>query len=85
MRYFEHIDNGYILAIGTGNGGTEITESEYNIIFDIIHNKPAATETTDYRLKTDLTWEPYAIDPPDPDPELDDSEALDILLGGDEQ
>lgn len=82
MRYYELIDNGYITAIGTGAGGTEITEAEYNTILDIIHSKPAATDTTDYRLRTDLTWEPYDIDPPDPDPELDDSEALSILLGG---
>lgn len=85
MRYYKNVSDGYILAIGTGTGDTEITESEYNTILDIIHNKPAATDTTDYRLKTDLTWEPYEIDPPDPDPELDDSDALDILLGGDEE
>ena len=81
MRFYEIIQDGYILAIGTGNGGTEITESEYNAILDIIHTKPAATETTDYRLKTDLTWEQYAVDPPDPDPDIDDSELLDILMG----
>ena len=85
MRYFEVIENGYILAIGQGSGNIEIDEDRYNAILDIIHNKPAATDTTDYRLKTDLTWEPYEIDPPDPDPELDDSDALDILLGGEEQ
>ncbi len=84
MRYCKIIDSGYIIAIGTGEGGVEITESEYTEILDIIHNKPTATDTTDYRLKLDLTWEPYEIDPPDPDPELDDAEALDILLGGDE-
>lgn len=84
MRYYKSIIASYIAGIGTGAGnGTEITESEYNAILDIIHNKPAASETTDYRLKTDLTWEPYEIEPPDPDPELDDSDALDILLGGD--
>ena len=85
MRYYKLIIGDYIIFIGTGTGGTEITEAEYTTILDIIHNKPPATETTDYRLKVDLTWEPYEIDPPDPDPELDDSEALDILLGGDEQ
>lgn len=76
------LENGYILAIGTGNGHIEIDEERYNTILDIIHNKPPATETTDYRLKNDLTWEQYAVDPPDPDPEVDDTDALNILLGG---
>jgi hypothetical protein len=29
MRYYKNIENSYILAIGTGGGGTEITEAEY--------------------------------------------------------
>ena len=84
MRYFEVIDNGYILAIGQGNGHIEIDEERYNTIQSVIRSKPPETETTDYRLKVDLTWEPYEVEPPDPDPELDDSDALDILLGGEE-
>lgn len=81
MRFYKNTDNGYILTIGTGLGGTEITEAEYNQILNIIHNKPQRTETTDYRLKEDLTWEEYEV-PPMPEPELDDSEALSIILGG---
>lgn len=82
MRYFKIIDNGYVTAVGTGAGGTEITQAEYEQILAVIHNKPSAQGTTDYRLKTNLIWESYAIDPPDPDPELDDADALNILLGG---
>ena len=81
MRYYKAIENGYILAIGTGAGGEEITEALYDEIVAVIHNKPARTETTDYRLREDLTWEAYPVDPPDPDPELDEEEALNILLG----
>lgn len=81
MRYYKLISDGYILSIGTGNGGTEITEAEYNEILAVIHTKPTATETTDYRLREDLTWEPFEIDPPDQDPEINDEEALNILLG----
>ena len=82
MRFYKDINNGYILAIGTGGGGTEITETEYNIIMSVIHSKPQRTETTDYHLKTDLTWEAYDRPVgPDPDPELTPEEALDILLG----
>lgn len=84
MRYYKLIDNGYILGIGTGGGGTEITEAEYNEIMEVIQNKPPRTETADYHLKTDLTWEAYDR-PPDPeDEEIDDSEALNIIMGREE-
>lgn len=84
MRYNKQTSNNYILAIGTGYGGTEITETEYNEIMAIIQNHPTA-EGKGYRLKTDLTWEEYDL-PPEPEPsdedELSDAEALNILLGG---
>ena len=82
MRYYKNVDNGYILAIGTGNGGTEITEAEYNKIMSVIQTIPQSTETTDYRLKTNLTWESYDIEPEPEEDEIDEFEALEILLGG---
>lgn len=82
MRYYKHIENGNILAIGTGGGGVEITEQEYNTIMSVIQNKPARTETTDYHLKTDLTWEEYEREPEEPSDDIDAEEALDILTGG---
>jgi hypothetical protein len=57
MRYYRESSNGYLLSVGIGNGFDEITEAEYNEILSVIHNKPKATETTDYRLREDLTWE----------------------------
>ena len=84
MRFYKVVENGYIASIGTGNGGTEITESEYNEILTVIHNKPQATATMDYRLKTDLTWESYEKEP-DPEPDPDAAEILDILLGGESE
>lgn len=84
MAYYKYIENGYILAIGTGGMGEEITEEEYNGIMEVIENKPERTETTDYHLLTDLTWEEYEVEPPDPDPDIDDSEAFDIIFGGSE-
>lgn len=84
MRYYKMVDNGYIPAIGTGDGYTEITEAEYNEIMSVIRNKPMPTETTDFRLKSDLTWEEYEVEPPDPDPEIDEAEAFDIIIGGTE-
>ena len=81
MMFYKQVADGFIIAVGTG-GGTEITEEEYNTILDLIHNKPPRTDTVDYRLREDLTWEEYPVDPPDPDPEIDDAELLDILFGG---
>lgn len=66
MRYYKMIDSGLIVMIGKGNAGTEISEAEYNTILAVIHNKPKATEITDYRLREDLTWEAYEIEPPEP-------------------
>ena len=83
MRFYKTEDNRYIVSIGTGNGGTEITEPEFNEIMTVIQNKPEETETIGYRLKTDLTWEQYEKESiPEPE-EIDDTEALSILLGGD--
>lgn len=83
MRYYKSIENGYITAIGTGGGGVEITESEYNTILSVIHNKPHRTGTTDYHLKTDLTWEEYEREPePVDEEELDPQDALNAIFGG---
>ena len=84
MRYYKQIESGYILSIGTGGGGTEITEQEYNSIMTVIQNKPQRTETTDYKLKTDLTWEEYELPPVPEDEEIGDEEALGIITGSEE-
>ena len=84
MRYNKQTSNNYILAIGTGYGGTEITEAEYNEIMAIIQNHPTA-EGKGYRLKADLTWEEYDLPPvpePSDDDEISNDEAINILLGG---
>lgn len=75
MRFYKTIDSGYIISIGTGNGGTEITEPEYAEILAVIRNKPTPRDGYDYRLKTDLTWEEYALPPVEPEP-LTDEDAL---------
>ena len=84
MKYNKQVSNTYLAAIGTGPGGVEITEDEYNAIMDVIRNRPAS-EGKGYRLKTDLTWEEYDL-PPEPelsdDDEVSTDEALNILLGG---
>lgn len=81
MRYFEENDGTYILAYGIGNyNGTEVTEERYNAILSAVESMPQDTERTSYRLKTDLTYEPVAVEPVDDD--IDDAEALNIILGG---
>lgn len=80
MGYFKIVADGYIEAIGTG-ARDEITAEEYNEILDAIRNKPPRTDTTDYKLKEDLTWEAYEHEP-DPEPEPTAEEILDVILGG---
>ena len=84
MVYYKQLSDNYILAIGTGPGGTEITETEYNSSLSVIQSCPTS-ETQGYRLRADLTWEAYDL-PPEPEPSDDDEisneEALNILLGG---
>lgn len=45
MRYYaQYNDSGKLIAIGTGNGGTEITEAEYNTLLAEIREKVALVE-----------------------------------------
>lgn len=39
MRYYKQISDNYIIAIGTGYGGEEITEAEYNAMLVEIRQK----------------------------------------------
>ena len=39
MRYFAHYSDENIVSIGTGAGGTEITEAEYNALLSEIREK----------------------------------------------
>lgn len=83
MRFFKDCSDGIIYTIGKGACGSEISETEYNNILSIIRHKPLGTETVDYRLREDLTWEEYIIEPFDsPEETVDDkAEAYDILIG----
>ena len=81
--FFKIITDGYITAIGKGNAGIQITEEEYNTLLATLSYKPQETETRKYRLTQELTWEEY-YEPPTPIPpqDIDDTEALEIILGG---
>ena len=45
MRYYaQYNDSGKLIAIGTGAGGTEITEAEYNALLAEIREKAALVD-----------------------------------------
>lgn len=44
MRYYKFIENNTLVAIGTGYGGTEITEEEYSRLLTEIREKTALAD-----------------------------------------
>ena len=96
MRFFAQYNNsGKLLAIGTGNGGVEITEAEYNILLSEIREKAALVdklyngEITIDAVPTE--WqeeiqrrvdERIAAEGSAEEQDISAEEALDILLGG---
>ena len=95
MRYYKLIENDTLIAIGTGYGGTEITEAEYNALLaeirekaDIV-NKLYSGEITIDAVPVD--WqeeiqrrvdERIAANGTAEERDIPAEEALDILLGG---
>ena len=96
MRYYaQYNDSGKLLAIGTGYGGTEITEAEYNALLSEIREKSAMVdklyggEITIADVPTD--WqeeiqrrvdERIAAEGSAEEQDISADEALDIILGG---
>lgn len=82
MRYCKITENGYLVAIGTGAGGIEITEEEYNALLTHIRSCPEAPEGYGYRLKENLTWEIYKLPTvPDEEKEISGDELMTMLEG----
>ena len=96
MRYYTQYNNsGKIIAIGTGYGGTEITEAEYNALLAEIREKAALVEqlyigeiTID---EVPTEWqeeiqrrvnERMAAESAAEEQDLSAEEALNIILGG---
>ena len=77
MKYYKNMADGYIQSISQDKGQTEITETEYNAILSVLANRPLGN----YRLTESLEWEEFEV-PINPD--VDDAEALDILMGVEE-
>ena len=96
MRYYaQYNESGKLIAIGTGNGGTEITEAEYNALLAEIREKAAfmdklySGEITIDDVPTD--WqdeiqhrvdERIAAEGTAEEQDIPAEEALNILLGG---
>ena len=78
MIYYKSVDNEVIVGISTVNtdGNGNISEEEYEFLKTMITEKPEGKQIRD---NGDGTYS--YIDMP-PMPELEDSEALSILLGG---
>ena len=96
MRYYaQHNDNGKLIAIGTGPGGTEITEAEYDELLAMIREK---AELVDKLYNGEITiddvpvgWqeeiqrrvnERIAAEGTIEEQELSAEEALSIIVGG---
>ena len=57
MRYYKNTEDGYLMAIGTGDGGTEISEEEYNALLIFLNERPEAPENMEYWPTATLDWE----------------------------
>ena len=96
MRYYaQYNENDTIVAIGTGYGGTEITEAEYNALLSEIRekadlvNKLYSGEITLDAVPVDWQEEIHrrvderiAAEGTAEEQDISAEEALDILLGG---
>ena len=95
MKYFAQYENGILTAIGTGYGGTEITEAEYNALLAEIREKADLVDKL-YSGKITIDevpadWqeeiqrrvdERIAAEDTAEEQDISAEEALDILLGG---
>jgi hypothetical protein len=96
MRYYaQYNDNNKLIAIGTGYGGVEITEEEYNRILDEIRTK---SELVDKLYSNEISLEDVPTEWQEEiqrrvnerikeigsadEQDISSEEALDIILGG---
>ena len=96
MRYYaQYNENNTLIAIGTGLGGTEITEAEYNTLLAEIHEKAALVDKLySGEIAIDAVPAPWqeeiqrrvderiASEGSAEEQDISAEEALEILLGG---
>ena len=82
-RYYKTVEDGYLVGIGVGAGGAEITREEYGRIEAVIAAKPTPPEGCDYLLREDLQWQSVALPESGEaeDAPLDPAEALELICG----
>lgn len=75
------VDSGIIKAVGNTKAEmSEINSETYNTISNLLSNKPEPPDRWhDYRLTVGLEWELFEIR--DDGKDIDDSEAVSILMG----
>ena len=95
VLFYKQISDNYIVSIGTGNGGTEITEAEYNALLAEIREKAALVDKLySGEIAIDavpVEWqeeiqrrvdERIAAEGSAEEQDISAEEALEILLGG---
>lgn len=86
MNYCILETDGYVTGIASSDNPlpNPVTEAEKNEVFALLCDKPIAAEGYEYKLRADtLEWELVELPPaPEPSEDVDDSEALNIILGG---
>ena len=81
MNYRKVVIDGYILGIGETMANGNISAEEYARLTDVFSTMPEAPEGFSYMLREDETWELIKKEAEPADPDLEDSEILEILLG----
>ena len=95
MRYYKRVSDESLIAVGTGLGGTEITEAEYNALLSEIREK---ADLVDKLYSGEITIDAVPVDWQEEiqrrvderiaaegtaeEQDISAEEALDILLGG---
>ena len=81
--YFKNVIDGFVVSISINHGQVEISKAEYDTILALSRSQPTAPSGSDYKLRADtLEWELVELPPEPVDPDVDDTEAIGILLGG---
>ena len=80
--FYKLVLDGYIVAVGKGESGIPITDSQYNEIMAMLRNRPVPPAGYDYRLTDMMVWELYELPPvEEADEEISGDELLSMLEG----